>query len=151
MKVILGRPPAAGFLFLHLLCCFGKHHFSCCVFVCASSCLLGYWSTQSHSGMETGAPLQRIEGLGVMLVHSASMNVAYTCVTGRRWYFRVNWNARIPLPSHHDSYSSYCCYLTICKQSIILTITIIDCEGLSNTFLFRCIIHSIHNIKYLYP
>lgn len=60
-----------------------EYCYSSSMFVCALLCLLGYSGTQSKSGTETGAPLQRIEALDVRLVGHARVNVAYTCVTGR--------------------------------------------------------------------
>lgn len=72
-----------------MLCWSGKVHSSSSIFVCALSCPQGYLSTQSQSGRETGAALQRIEGLDVRVVRRAIVNVAYSCVTGRLRHFRV--------------------------------------------------------------
>uniref|UniRef100_A0A3B4WIE5 Prostacyclin synthase n=1 Tax=Seriola lalandi dorsalis TaxID=1841481 RepID=A0A3B4WIE5_SERLL len=54
-------------------------------------------SIKPTSGTETGAPLQRIQGLDVKLVRSARVNMAFTCVSGRLRYCRVKYNSRISL------------------------------------------------------
>ena len=85
--------------------------------VCALSCLLGYWTTHYQSWTETGALLQRTEGLDLRLVRGARGNVASTCVTGRPMHLWLKCNAGISL---NPTYTGVCPFATI--------INVIDCN-----------------------
>lgn len=103
------RPPMAGSF--QMLCWSGKDRCFSSAFVCALSCLLGYWEhTVSQSGMETGAPLQRIEGLDVRVARRARVNVAYTRVTGRLRYFRLQCWGFTEATYHFIMGPAGCCF-----------------------------------------
>lgn len=115
------RPPTAGAF--RRSAGLGKSTVSPGTFVVLHHVCWDIGNTQSQSGMETGAPQQRIEGLDVRVARRARVNVACTRVTGRLSYFRLRCLDFTEATYHFliMAPGGYCCLPSICKQSKLLT------------------------------